>query len=589
MSNTPLLASIFLMSFATLLDAASVVKLADGAEVAGKLTLSPSGIHVAGASGADINLDDVLEAHFSDGSGPSNCFFSSAENGALPPGWKAQDIGNPAAPGALSYASGAFTLTSGQWDQPQNNQDLSDHCFFAGMPWTGDGQWTVRLKNCDNGNGFVHGGFMLRESLNPLSAITGVSGWDTNNVFMFARTATRSTWANLVAIDAFPVWFRLTRQGPSVNFELSPDGEKWTLINLSTLPLAKDILAGVFVDSHPGKVDRKIVIDQALFTPAPGPTPTRVVPTGLLLCSGSFVAGYYNPIDFDRPDPTGYFTRNEKNTRIEIVASKTAAAVYHPVTRKQLSDVAAQSGVILKNGDFMDGNFEAINAGGVRLNSILLGTESYDRDQVCACSLHPVKPLPAAYEVRLHDGSSIHASSLGMNNGLVAIAEVSGITFNVAPEEIAQFRAGSSRTQNLFETAWKPTPAQAAPEAKTNAAADNASAVQCWTGDDQEQIMAVPAGTRIDFPLAEKFRAVALRIGFSSDSPPGSQATIHVLADGKEVAATPPFKAGDQPRFMEATLQDPRSVALIADSTTPGARILFVDPVAIRDNPTAAP
>jgi hypothetical protein len=573
MSNYLLIGVIFLMSFVTMLRGGSVVKLSDGSEVGGKLTLNPSSIHVEGSSTSDIDLGDVLEADF-----PETPFhldyFSSSAGSALPASWKAEDIGQVTVPGAFSYSSGDFTLTSGQWDAPSDN---SDHCYFAGMPWTGNGQWTVRLKSVGSAGGVVHGGFMLRDSLDPLSAITGISGWDSNNVFMYARNATHGTWANVISIDSYPVWFRLTREGLSVNFEISSNGEKWTLINLSTMAFSETVWAGFFVDHHQGKADQKIVIDQVLFTPAPGLAPTQSVTTGLLLCSGSFVSGYYSPIDFTSADPVGYFMRNEKNQRIEIVASKTAAAVYHPVTRKQLADVASQTGVILKNGDFMDGNFEAINAGGVRLNSVLLGTASYNLDQVCACSLHPMKPLPADYEIRLKDGSSILASSVALNNGQISVAEVSGITFNVAPEEIAQFRAGPSRVQSLLGLAWKVTPAP------------STIVAQCWMGNNQEQVMVLPVKTTVNFPLAGRFRAMALRVGLSPDSPPDSQATIHVLADGKEIAITPAFKAGDQPRFMEVTLQDPQTVSLFADSSSPATRILFVDPVAIRENGSTKP
>ncbi len=91
-------------------------------------------------------------------------------------------------------------------------------------------------------------------------------------------------------------------------------------------------------------------------------------------------------------------------------------------------------------------------------------------------------------------------------------------------------------------------------------------------------------GTTIEFPLPGKFRAMGVRIALSPDSPPNSQITIRVLADGREVGRTPPFKAGDPPRFMEITLQDPRTVTLEANSIFSGTKVLFIDPIAIRDN-----
>ena len=96
--------------------------------------------------------------------------------------------------------------------------------------------------------------------------------------------------------------------------------------------------------------------------------------------------------------------------------------------------------------------------------------------------------------------------------------------------------------------------------------------------------MATTVGTAIDFPLPGKFRAMGVKIALSPDSPPNSQVTIRVLADGREIGHSPPFKAGDQPRFMELTLQDPKTLTLVADSIFAGTKVLLIDPVAIKDN-----
>ena len=96
--------------------------------------------------------------------------------------------------------------------------------------------------------------------------------------------------------------------------------------------------------------------------------------------------------------------------------------------------------------------------------------------------------------------------------------------------------------------------------------------------------MSTFTGTQVDFPLTGKFRALALRVALASDAPPNSQATIRILADGREIGRTPLFRAGDPPRFVEITLQNPQTVSLMADSIFAGTKVLFIDPVAIRGN-----
>ena len=95
--------------------------------------------------------------------------------------------------------------------------------------------------------------------------------------------------------------------------------------------------------------------------------------------------------------------------------------------------------------------------------------------------------------------------------------------------------------------------------------------------------MAVASGTSIDIPLGGKFRALALKMALSSDAAPDAQATVRIVADGFEVAHTRPFKAGNQPRFVQISLPNPQTLKLVVDASMAGTKILFIDPVAIRD------
>ena len=94
--------------------------------------------------------------------------------------------------------------------------------------------------------------------------------------------------------------------------------------------------------------------------------------------------------------------------------------------------------------------------------------------------------------------------------------------------------------------------------------------------------MAVGVGTAIEFPLNGNNRALAMRIAVLSDTP-DAQAVIRFLADGQEIGRTPPVKAGDQPRFMQIKLHDPKKVTLVADASSSNVKILYIDPVSVRD------
>jgi hypothetical protein len=137
-------AFLFLTPFFSCAWAGSVVSLENGQAVEGKLTFSAAAIHVEGSSASDIKLTDVLEADFNDAPFHLQYFQSDGDSGnQLPAGWTAKAIG-PADPAeAASYTAGTLTITGGGsgFGEPH-----PDHCFFAGMPWKGDGEWTAHLK-----------------------------------------------------------------------------------------------------------------------------------------------------------------------------------------------------------------------------------------------------------------------------------------------------------------------------------------------------------------------------------------------------------------------------------------------------------
>jgi hypothetical protein len=238
---------------------------------------------------------------------------------------------------------------------------------------------------------------------------------------------------------------------------------------------------------------------------------------------------------------------------------------------------------------------------------VLLGITNYQSRDIRACFVHPLQPQTAAYEVRLKDGSIINATAITSDANEAVLTDVSGVAIQADLAEIAQIRAGTQFVQDLAQVAWKatpppaaagsaPAPAPAPPVNPADLPAGNNVAppanpapppppplVQEWLGKNQEQIMETGMGTSIEYPLSGKFRAFGTQIALSSDSPPNSTAIIHILADGREVAKSPAFRAGDPPRFLELTLANPAHITLEAESIFTGAKVLYIDPVAIKN------
>jgi len=168
MKHVVLIGALFLTSSILLIRAGNVVTLADSPEATGKLTLSPTTIKVDGSSSTEINLSDVLEANFSETPFQLNYYFGNGDKGGqLPPNWKGQDIGSVQSPGSVVVLDGTFTVSGSGSDEPQKKKESRelDALYFAGQPWTGNGEWTARVSTIGTAPWDGGAGLTLRDTL----------------------------------------------------------------------------------------------------------------------------------------------------------------------------------------------------------------------------------------------------------------------------------------------------------------------------------------------------------------------------------------------------------------------------------------
>jgi hypothetical protein len=595
----------------SLLRAGTIITLTNGSEVDGKLSVVTTGIHADSASNpTDTALTDVLEANFGDDQFQLNVFFAGKGN-QLPPNWTGQDIGTVGTPGSVTVQDGTFTLTSGGTPPDAKPHDHTDDLFFVSTPWTGDGQMTIRVAELDAQTADLSAGVMVRDTMDPDSPMCAADVNNQGAIRLPFRHERGRDKGGGNSTGEVPLWLRLTRINNEIYTSLSTDGNDWDFIAEGTFTSLASPFVGFFVDSHRDKHPIKAVFDQVSLTPLP--STAQILPAGVVLQGGSLLAGRFPHKNFDpaSPNDDGEFVHAGK--KLPLSRSAIAAIITLPMDRSKLADMASNPGILMKNGDAMDGNLSAISGDEISVNSVLLGVTKYKSMDVRACFVQPLQPQPAAFEVRLKDGSIINASAISGDATEIVMTDLSGLSIQADQSEIAQIRAGSSLVQTLAQLNWKATPpatpatppgtngatAPAPPAPPPNPAnvANNNGAppatpppappppplVQSWLGKNQEQILEAGMGTAIEFPMPGKFHAFGVQVALASDAPPNSTATIHILADGREIAKSPPFRAGDPPRFMEITLQDPAHITLQADSMYSGVNVLYVDPVAIRD------
>jgi len=156
-------------------------------------------------------------------------------------------------------------------------------------------------------------------------------------------------------------------------------------------------------------------------------------PPGVVLRNGAFLAGAIETASETSLRAPGVL----KNTPLSTI--NVARIVCQPLS-KALEEriIPGRAGVLLTKGDFVDGEFRGIDDGQVKVNSILLGTRSFDaKKEVLAVALREISPAPVDYEVRLHDQSFLPAAAVTFERDALVIKDAILGPVRIPIEELA--------------------------------------------------------------------------------------------------------------------------------------------------------
>ena len=155
-------------------------------------------------------------------------------------------------------------------------------------------------------------------------------------------------------------------------------------------------------------------------------------PAGVFLLNGTIVSA---PIQ----------SANESSIRFQGVLAKQTL----PVTKvariyvKPLTDELAatlpkgRAGVLLKNRDFIDGDFVEIENGRLKLGSVLFGSRSYDlAKDVVAMVLRGNDPTPWRCSIAARDGTVLYGRSISVEPARMAMGGAG--EFSIAPADLLE-------------------------------------------------------------------------------------------------------------------------------------------------------
>ncbi|HEY2952945.1 MAG TPA: hypothetical protein VGK40_10195, partial [Verrucomicrobiae bacterium] len=396
-----------------------------------------------------VDLTNLVSATFTAGTNTPPQAGSPASTGlALPKGelpspWNGLNIGETTDPGSSSYEAGAFTIESYRRVRTEKN----DGFHFVYQPMGAAGEIVARVASFDgapSNEKVSHAGVLMRSALTPDAAnvMMGVrAGPDDGTVFRrWGRYGTSAREESGRAFAA-PYWVALLRQGSQFTASRSVDGKTWQEVERARIDMPEKIFVGLVVVSHGGPDAARGVFDHVrvnAVAPA-GPFVPRLVLRG-----GSTLVGPIASVDdtsvtfVDRKQLPSILTRNVAHILFQRLRS---------------SDLipTGRTGVLLENGDFVDGEFKSLANNRVRISSVLFGLRSYDVNSgVVAVVLREPLPETAAFEIHNRDGSIWLAKSLAVGQDELALDVPALGLRKVAGQEVAEIKRranGAGRPQ----------------------------------------------------------------------------------------------------------------------------------------------
>jgi hypothetical protein len=387
----------------------AVVVTSGGVRHEGGASFAAGGIVVKDAKGATttVPLAELSAAAFD-----PPAAAPAAPLNDRPAEWSKSDVGTCFAGGRVEAAAGgrvtvldfARGIRFGRADQ--------DHFFFAHQGVRGDAAIVARLRVMDD-NRSARAGLMIRASTRPDAPFAMLARGGIDGRTAIVRRAAAGDACDEACKSERAVlgatWLKLERRGNAIAGFESVDGKAWTPLGEVDVPMDETVLVGLASATATAAGGRSVFDNVGVAAAAAG-GPAARVPRGIVTRGGSFLA-----CDVTAADETGVEFAGPDGTKQSLPPAAVARCVFAPLLTAQAERLrgAAGAGVLLINGDFLEGHVDGVGRGRVRVTSVLFGTKSFDTQrEVAAVTLRATMTRPCAFEVRLANRSVLRATSV---------------------------------------------------------------------------------------------------------------------------------------------------------------------------------
>ena len=183
---------------------------------------------------------------------------------------------------------------------------------------------------------------------------------------------------------------------------------------------------------------------------APAPGERRLgLDRGVVTWDGSFLAAPLVSAD----DTALQFGGAQKDFSLSTVNA--ARIVFQNLSAQRAAKLEpGRAGVLLVNGDFVDGDFKGLDRGRVKLSSVLFGLKFFDATyEVVAVILRDPAPGAPTFRVKASDGSVLLVKKFAVAADGLTIEDATLRGYKVPAQELVELKQGSGT--NLFSAALR--------------------------------------------------------------------------------------------------------------------------------------
>ena len=363
---------------------------------------------------------------------PAHLNVVGNNGGKLAEPWGEFNVGDSADSGNASGDNGSLVLTRSGGEVLVGN----DKFQFVPQPLKGNGQIIAQLSD-------VHldhptkdsqppvAGLMIRRSLAGNSEHAAILFSPGVGSIFLSRNKPDAAASSMTTTAKSPGYMRLTREGSLISGFASADGTSWEFLGSVEIDMPENVLVGLVLSSQNDGMTGSATFDHAAVKTM-NADDQQFAGSGLRLVDGTLLNGWFRGYE-KGAILLEMAAADRQKQRISIPSEMISRIIYRPVSAESLQGVGPdEHGVVLKNGDFLQGEITRFQGETLELESDIFGPRTFRaRDVLAAILLRPVVAHPAQYRLFLRDGSTIEATSVRFVAGgvLVDTNTIKGLLF----------------------------------------------------------------------------------------------------------------------------------------------------------------